>query len=592
VCYEYGKGVAKDEKEAVRWYTKAAEQGDGDGQKNLGNCYAKGTGVAKNEKEAVMWYMKAAEKKTPSLLYYVARYFKAMNLSGEDSKRSEEYFKGLANLSIRERGDTDNAIIGLGCMEVGDFDRAKEALFLSGNSIAPFSQKIDSKKMSLLAEDSPFRESVVEILNGNMDTIGSGIFCGPEGLVLTAAHVAAGQKEIRIRDARMQTWLTQEICPGDFTQDLALLKTNARNQPYIEPADDTPEKEEEVKVAGHPMGVINLVESIGSVKTPGSFEEAMILSIPALPGNSGSPVFNKDNRLIGILTGTSYLLKVQDHGPPLNTTAVSLQNLKKIIESVRDSRSFHPVSDISSWAVKSPRWNPEAINNETIVNLGRAYLNDSYEDKQSDAARAIFVAQAEKGSASAIRELGNLYYGGVGVEKDQGKALEMWKQSANQGNVEAMLRIGLEYHSGETSPSNQREAFKWFRKSAEGGQAQAMGILGSYYLNGLGIDSQDWKEGMKWLRKASELGDVNAQYNLGICYHHGKGIGKDRDEAYKCFKNLAEQGYARAQTMLGYYYQTGTVVDKDEKEAMNWYKKASLQGDEKATELMREARYR
>ncbi|NBT49765.1 MAG: hypothetical protein EBT07_18515 [Actinobacteria bacterium] len=44
--------------------------------------------------------------------------------------------------------------------------------------------------------------------------------------------------------------------------------------------------------------------------------------------------------------------------------------------------------------------------------------------------------------------------------------------------------------------------------------------------------------------------------------------------------------------MLGYYYQTGTVVDRDVKEAMNWYKKASLQGDEKATELMREARYR
>ena len=26
-CYEYGQGVAKDEKKAVEWYTKAAERG-------------------------------------------------------------------------------------------------------------------------------------------------------------------------------------------------------------------------------------------------------------------------------------------------------------------------------------------------------------------------------------------------------------------------------------------------------------------------------------------------------------------------------------------------------------------------------------
>ena len=28
VCYQYGIGVEKDEKQAVEWYQKAAEQGD------------------------------------------------------------------------------------------------------------------------------------------------------------------------------------------------------------------------------------------------------------------------------------------------------------------------------------------------------------------------------------------------------------------------------------------------------------------------------------------------------------------------------------------------------------------------------------
>jgi TPR repeat protein len=446
--------------------------------------------------------------------------------------------------------------------------------------------------MSLLSKDSPFWDSVVEILDGDMDTIGSGIFCGPEGVILTAAHVVAGQKEIHIRNTKMHTWVVQKICPGDFSQDLALIKTDARNHPYIQLADDDPEKGDEVKVIGHPMGVIHLIESTGSVKSPGSMEDIMILSNSAMPGNSGSPVFNKNNQLVGILTKTSYFTKVKDPDAKRNAFAVSLQNLRKVMEIGQDSKSYHPVSDIASWAGKSPEWNPESNGDEKVINLGRTYLNNSYEDRQTEVATAIFVAEADKGNPAGIRELANLHYSGVGVQKDQKKALEMWKQSANQGDVEAMLRIGMEYHSGENLPLNQREAFKWFRKSAEEGQAQAMGILGAYYLNGWGIDSQDWEKGVKWLRKACELGDPNAQYNLGVCYHHGMGIGKDEDEAYKCFKNAAEHGDANAQTMLGYYYQTGTGVDQDEKEAMNWYKKSALQGDEKAAELIREARYK
>lgn len=35
VMYEFGKGVTKDETQAVAWYRKAAEQGNTDAQANL-----------------------------------------------------------------------------------------------------------------------------------------------------------------------------------------------------------------------------------------------------------------------------------------------------------------------------------------------------------------------------------------------------------------------------------------------------------------------------------------------------------------------------------------------------------------------------
>ena len=34
-CYDWGKGVTYDEQEAVKWYTKAAEQGDEKAKKAL-----------------------------------------------------------------------------------------------------------------------------------------------------------------------------------------------------------------------------------------------------------------------------------------------------------------------------------------------------------------------------------------------------------------------------------------------------------------------------------------------------------------------------------------------------------------------------
>lgn len=50
-----------DPTEAVRWFRKAADQGDPDGQYRLGSAYASGVGVKEDKSEAAKWYLKAAE---------------------------------------------------------------------------------------------------------------------------------------------------------------------------------------------------------------------------------------------------------------------------------------------------------------------------------------------------------------------------------------------------------------------------------------------------------------------------------------------------------------------------------------------------
>ena len=55
VMYADGRGVLKDDAEAVKWYRLAADQGQVDAQYGLGLMYADGRGVLKDSVLAHMW---------------------------------------------------------------------------------------------------------------------------------------------------------------------------------------------------------------------------------------------------------------------------------------------------------------------------------------------------------------------------------------------------------------------------------------------------------------------------------------------------------------------------------------------------------
>jgi hypothetical protein len=70
--YANGRGVAKDEAEAVRWYRKGAEAGNIDAMLNLASMLAGGNGVAKDDAEALRWYRKGAAAGNSTALYSLA----------------------------------------------------------------------------------------------------------------------------------------------------------------------------------------------------------------------------------------------------------------------------------------------------------------------------------------------------------------------------------------------------------------------------------------------------------------------------------------------------------------------------------------
>jgi TPR repeat protein len=60
--YANGQGVPQDYTEAVKWWRKVADQGNADAQYQLGSMYENGKGVPEDSAEAMKWYHKAADQ--------------------------------------------------------------------------------------------------------------------------------------------------------------------------------------------------------------------------------------------------------------------------------------------------------------------------------------------------------------------------------------------------------------------------------------------------------------------------------------------------------------------------------------------------
>lgn len=81
VYYAEGRGIPKNQTEAVKWYRKAAVQGYAKAQCNLGAMYHKGEGVPQDMKEAVKWFRLAADQGNARAQYNMATTYSA---AGDD----------------------------------------------------------------------------------------------------------------------------------------------------------------------------------------------------------------------------------------------------------------------------------------------------------------------------------------------------------------------------------------------------------------------------------------------------------------------------------------------------------------------------
>lgn len=138
-------------------------------------------------------------------------------------------------------------------------------------------------------------------------TMGSGFIISPDGYILTNNHMVADAKEVKIELADGRKF-DAEIIGTDPESDIALVRIDAENLPYLELADSDDLKVGEwVLAIGNPLSFSHTVTA-GIVSAKGRsprlayFENFIQTDAAINRGNSGGPLINLDGKVVGINT--------------------------------------------------------------------------------------------------------------------------------------------------------------------------------------------------------------------------------------------------------------------------------------------------
>jgi len=211
-----------------------------------------------------------------------------------------------------------------------------------------------------------------------------------------------------------------------------------------------------------------------------------------------------------------------------------------------------------------------------------ADIKGAAEIAQSDIATAIkFCKIASASSRRALYGLGRAY----AANRQLPEAMSAWRKAADKGSTSAMVELGVLLGTGTGVPKDQAEARKLFERAAEAGNPR--GVTNLAALSG-GAPSDPVKA-RAMLSKAAETNSAEAQYQLGLMTADGVGGPKDDVAARALFEKAAALGHPAAMERMGAFAQSGRGGPQDSSAAKSYYEKAAALGNEDARAALKRA---
>jgi TPR repeat protein len=193
----------------------------------------------------------------------------------------------------------------------------------------------------------------------------------------------------------------------------------------------------------------------------------------------------------------------------------------------------------------------------------------------SDVQTAIkFCRQAAGGSRRALYELGRAY----AANRQTPEAIAAWRKAADKGSTSAMVELGVLYGTGAGVAKDEAQARKLFERAAQAGNPRGVSNLAALGGGGAAADPARSRE---LLAKAAET-NPEAQYQLGMMLAEGTGGEKDDVRARALFEKAAAQNHPGALERMGAFALEGRGGAKDKDAAKAYYARAAALGDENA----------
>jgi serine protease Do len=176
------------------------------------------------------------------------------------------------------------------------------AASLGGQQVLPFEPGSPLEKF--------FRQFELPGRNGQKPRLitgeGSGFFISPDGYAVTNNHVVDHSTSVKVTTDDGKTYDARVIGTDEKT-DLALIKVDGGNFPYVTFAEKAPRIGDWVVTVGNPFGLggtvtAGIVSARGRDIGAGPYDDFIQIDAPMNKGNSGGPAFDLDGHVIGINT--------------------------------------------------------------------------------------------------------------------------------------------------------------------------------------------------------------------------------------------------------------------------------------------------
>jgi uncharacterized protein len=202
---------------------------------------------------------------------------------------------------------------------------------------------------------------------------------------------------------------------------------------------------------------------------------------------------------------------------------------------------------------------------------------------QSDIATAIkFCKVASGASRRALYQLGRAY----AANQQMPEAIGAYRKAADKGSTSAMVELGVLLATGSGVAKDEAQARKLFERAADAGNPRGVANLAA--LSDMGGAPSDPVKTRALLSRAAET-NSEAQYQLGMMTAEGVGGPKDDIAARALFEKAAAQDHPGALERMGAFAQSGRGGPQDSSAAKAYYEKAAALGNEDAKAALKRA---